>query len=205
MKHSFTKFQILQTWWCNILVILPFCCAEMMQSTEHLSVLCSGRALRHLFRSLWPKIMSHTLPLAYDQLCVFALGHLCYCFLWKPFANQICFNLTQPISLTNRLQPMNDKLILDIHELNPELVDQQSPQSEIQGRIQQQTFLPQASTMPFNQMNMLQQFWNNQITNIDRMTADDFKQHQLPLARVKKVMKSDEDVRHKMVLETWGF
>jgi nuclear transcription factor Y gamma len=30
---------------------------------------------------------------------------------------------------------------------------------------------------------------------IDRMTVEDLKNHQLPLARIKKIMKSDEDVR----------
>ena len=34
-----------------------------------------------------------------------------------------------------------------------------------------------------------------QKTEIEQMTAEDLKNHQLPLARVKKIMKSDEDVR----------
>ncbi|KAL7144654.1 hypothetical protein ABFS83_07G027200 [Erythranthe nasuta] len=39
----------------------------------------------------------------------------------------------------------------------------------------------------------LQQFWSNQYEEIDQVT--DFKNHSLPLARIKKIMKADEDVR----------
>ncbi|CAM8911611.1 unnamed protein product [Rhodiola kirilowii] len=39
----------------------------------------------------------------------------------------------------------------------------------------------------------LQAFWANQRQEIERVT--DFKNHSLPLARIKKIMKADEDVR----------
>jgi len=39
----------------------------------------------------------------------------------------------------------------------------------------------------------LQQFWANQYQEIEKVT--DFKNHSLPLARIKKIMKADEDVR----------
>lgn len=39
----------------------------------------------------------------------------------------------------------------------------------------------------------LQQFWSNQYQEIEKVT--DFKNHSLPLARIKKIMKADEDVR----------
>ncbi|KAF8412680.1 hypothetical protein HHK36_000648 [Tetracentron sinense] len=39
----------------------------------------------------------------------------------------------------------------------------------------------------------LQVFWANQIQEIEQTT--DFKNHSLPLARIKKIMKADEDVR----------
>ncbi|KAK6122656.1 hypothetical protein DH2020_043596 [Rehmannia glutinosa] len=39
----------------------------------------------------------------------------------------------------------------------------------------------------------LQSFWASQYEEIDRVT--DFKNHSLPLARIKKIMKADEDVR----------
>ncbi|OIW13561.1 hypothetical protein TanjilG_29302 [Lupinus angustifolius] len=39
----------------------------------------------------------------------------------------------------------------------------------------------------------LQQFWANQYQEIEQVT--DFKNHSLPLARIKKIMKADEDVR----------
>ncbi|CAL5397351.1 unnamed protein product [Camellia sinensis] len=39
----------------------------------------------------------------------------------------------------------------------------------------------------------LQSFWANQYQEIEKVT--DFKNHNLPLARIKKIMKADEDVR----------
>ncbi|KZV16222.1 nuclear transcription factor Y subunit C-3-like [Dorcoceras hygrometricum] len=39
----------------------------------------------------------------------------------------------------------------------------------------------------------LQSFWATQFENLDHIT--DFKNHSLPLARIKKIMKADEDVR----------
>ncbi|XP_073275971.1 nuclear transcription factor Y subunit C-3-like [Primulina huaijiensis] len=39
----------------------------------------------------------------------------------------------------------------------------------------------------------LQNFWASQYEDIDQVT--DFKNHSLPLARIKKIMKADEDVR----------
>lgn len=43
------------------------------------------------------------------------------------------------------------------------------------------------------QQQQLQAFWSNQILEIEQTT--DFKNHSLPLARIKKIMKADEDVR----------
>ena len=43
----------------------------------------------------------------------------------------------------------------------------------------------------------LSMFWNQQMQEVENVSSDpnDFKNHQLPLARIKKIMKSDEDVR----------
>ncbi|GAB4860432.1 Nuclear transcription factor Y subunit C-1 [Ancistrocladus abbreviatus] len=43
------------------------------------------------------------------------------------------------------------------------------------------------------QQQQLQLFWNYQRSDIEQV--NDFKNHQLPLARIKKIMKADEDVR----------
>ncbi|KAL6175050.1 hypothetical protein ACLB2K_051693 [Fragaria x ananassa] len=43
------------------------------------------------------------------------------------------------------------------------------------------------------QQQQLQMFWNYQRHEIEQV--NDFKNHQLPLARIKKIMKADEDVR----------
>ncbi|CAF2107838.1 unnamed protein product, partial [Brassica oleracea] len=51
--------------------------------------------------------------------------------------------------------------------------------------------------MAFHQQQQLTQqlqvFWQNQFKEIEKTT--DFKNHSLPLARIKKIMKADEDVR----------
>ncbi|EGC28508.1 hypothetical protein DICPUDRAFT_12367, partial [Dictyostelium purpureum] len=38
----------------------------------------------------------------------------------------------------------------------------------------------------------LTNFWSTQVKDINK--TDDFKNHELPLARIKKIMKSDKDV-----------
>nr|XP_043605862.1 nuclear transcription factor Y subunit C-4-like [Erigeron canadensis] len=62
---------------------------------------------------------------------------------------------------------------------------------------------PQATAFPPQQQpyqhllqqqhQQLQMFWNYQRQEIEQV--NDFKNHQLPLARIKKIMKADEDVR----------
>jgi hypothetical protein len=69
---------------------------------------------------------------------------------------------------------------------------QQQQQGYMTGYDQQAA---QFQVHPHHQM--IQQFWANQYAQIE--SEQDFKTHQLPLARVKKVMKTDEDVRNKMV------
>jgi nuclear transcription factor Y gamma len=45
---------------------------------------------------------------------------------------------------------------------------------------------------------LLSNFWQAQLQNIEQGDLD-FKNYQLPLARIKKVMKTDEDVKHMMI------
>ncbi|CAN1318249.1 Nuclear transcription factor Y subunit C-1 [Linum perenne] len=56
---------------------------------------------------------------------------------------------------------------------------------------------PAASGPPYHllqqQQQQLQMFWSYQRHEIEQV--NDFKNHQLPLARIKKIMKADEDVR----------
>ena len=44
-----------------------------------------------------------------------------------------------------------------------------------------------------HQIHQLGLFWQNQLQEIEEL--DNFKNHELPLARIKRIMKSDEDVR----------
>lgn len=55
--------------------------------------------------------------------------------------------------------------------------------------------LPYQQVQQFHhqQQQQLQSFWASQMHEIDQTT--DFKNHSLPLARIKKIMKADEDVR----------
>lgn len=65
------------------------------------------------------------------------------------------------------------------------LMQQQAAQTR-QAQIQQQHNLAELN-------NKLNVFWGEQLAEVQ--TAHDFKNHLLPLARIKKIMKSDEDVR----------
>ncbi|PON95774.1 Nuclear transcription factor Y subunit C [Trema orientale] len=58
--------------------------------------------------------------------------------------------------------------------------------------------VPAGAPAPFHhllqqQQQQLQMFWSYQRHEIEQV--NDFKNHQLPLARIKKIMKADEDVR----------
>lgn len=52
---------------------------------------------------------------------------------------------------------------------------------------------PQAMQYQHLHQQQLQHFWTSQMQEIEQV--NDFKNHQLPLARIKKIMKADEDVR----------
>ncbi|KAJ1651296.1 CCAAT- binding transcription factor component [Dispira simplex] len=54
--------------------------------------------------------------------------------------------------------------------------------------------VPQDSSLTLIQRDTLQHFWNTQVELLNQGKPD-FKTHALPLARIKKVMKTDENVR----------
>ncbi|KAM0038757.1 putative transcription factor Hap3/NF-YB family [Helianthus debilis subsp. tardiflorus] len=59
---------------------------------------------------------------------------------------------------------------------------------------QQQLAYQQLQQQQLHQLQQqLQSFWSNQYREIENV--NDFKNHSLPLARIKKIMKADEDVR----------
>ncbi|RKP13831.1 CCAAT binding transcription factor component, partial [Piptocephalis cylindrospora] len=45
---------------------------------------------------------------------------------------------------------------------------------------------------------LMQAFWANQLADVER-GPHDYRVHQLPLARIKKVMKSDDEVKKQMI------
>ncbi|CAI5731759.1 unnamed protein product [Peronospora destructor] len=63
--------------------------------------------------------------------------------------------------------------------------------------LQMQLQLQNQRTQLQQQQLALHAFWQHQIHDISQIDAAsfDFKTHQLPLARIKKIMKTDEDVR----------
>lgn len=56
---------------------------------------------------------------------------------------------------------------------------------------------PQSQGLSAPHAEQLRAFWAEQVREIQQVPCDpaEFKNHQLPLARIKKIMKSDEDVR----------
>ncbi|XP_041359564.1 nuclear transcription factor Y subunit gamma-like isoform X2 [Gigantopelta aegis] len=53
----------------------------------------------------------------------------------------------------------------------------------------------QASGVSDQAQQMLQEFWPKGLDTIKNLTSNDFKSQELPLARIKKIMKLDEDVK----------
>eukprot|EP00854_Cymbomonas_tetramitiformis_P013156 gene13156-15535_t len=75
---------------------------------------------------------------------------------------------------------------------------QLAAQQRYQQVLYQQHQLQQAHQLQYQQLHQqhrqqLQHFWQQQMQEIEQVS--DFKNHQLPLARIKKIMKSDEEVR----------
>ena len=79
-----------------------------------------------------------------------------------------------------------------IHQQLPPLINNPPDQTPLHNQQHQN---PPYSSTPEGS-NLLQQqlktFWNNQ--NLESKQAIDFKNHSLPLARIKKIMKSDDNV-----------
>lgn len=71
--------------------------------------------------------------------------------------------------------------------------NQQPPQQQPPQPPPQHTYSTPFHHLLQQQHQQLQMFWNYQRQEIEH--ANDFKNHQLPLARIKKIMKADEDVR----------
>ncbi|KAF8687290.1 hypothetical protein HU200_042970 [Digitaria exilis] len=71
------------------------------------------------------------------------------------------------------------------------------PANPAQMSAQQQIVYQQAQQfhqqLQQQQQRQLQQFWAERLADIEH--TNDFKNHSLPLARIKKIMKADEDVR----------
>lgn len=68
---------------------------------------------------------------------------------------------------------------------------------EAQNNLQMQMQLQTQRAQMQQQFNQLNAFWQNQLQEISQVDPNtfDFKTHQLPLARIKKIMKTDDDVR----------
>lgn len=77
----------------------------------------------------------------------------------------------------NQLQPSQVPAMQPGYQQQSSALQQQMQYQHIQQQHQQQ----------------LQLFWQQQMGEVEQAT--DFKNHQLPLARIKKIMKADEDVR----------
>ncbi|KAF8947386.1 Golgi Transport [Haplosporangium gracile] len=77
---------------------------------------------------------------------------------------------------------------------------QQHPQYPMMNQQQHDPSVPSSNQPPMQHahMQLLHSFWMNQMHDIENVQQD-FKIHHLPLARIKKVMKTDEDVKAKMI------
>ncbi|XP_052194412.1 nuclear transcription factor Y subunit C-9-like isoform X2 [Diospyros lotus] len=69
----------------------------------------------------------------------------------------------------------------------------QSPTQQVGSHLGQHQLAYQHIHQQQQLQQQLQNFWASQYQEIEKVT--DFKNHSLPLARIKKIMKADEDVR----------
>ncbi|MCL7049962.1 hypothetical protein MKW94_003676 [Papaver nudicaule] len=99
-------------------------------------------------------------------------------------------------------QPTGEAVTCPESEQETEMVALDSPQTEHPPSFyapQHQVGYPpvqhfhQHQQQRQHQQQQLQVFWSNQMQEVEQAT--DFKNHTLPLARIKKIMKADEDVR----------
>ncbi|MCL7041572.1 hypothetical protein MKW94_026538 [Papaver nudicaule] len=99
-------------------------------------------------------------------------------------------------------QPTGEAVTSPESEQETEMVASDSPQTEQPPSFsapQHQIGYPpvqhfhQQHQQHQHQQQQLQVFWSNQMQEVEQAT--DFKNHTLPLARIKKIMKADEDVR----------
>lgn len=47
----------------------------------------------------------------------------------------------------------------------------------------------------WQQQAKIKSFWDNQLQTLHNMQQSDIKKHELPVSRIKKIMKFDEDVK----------
>lgn len=81
--------------------------------------------------------------------------------------------------------------------MDPQQVNEGMPMSYPQAPMQhppmQQPFYQPSGTLPLPIQQDIYKKWLAQFNNLD--SVKNFKSHELPLARIKKIMKSDEDVK----------
>ena len=71
-----------------------------------------------------------------------------------------------------------------------------NPDSQMEQSLQQQQHFLQAQQLQQQHLQILSQFWQDQIQEADQGPIDTKgKNPGLPLARIKKIMKFDEDVK----------
>lgn len=84
------------------------------------------------------------------------------------------------------------------HHVQPPPQQQQQAPTSHQQQLQQQHYQQQqqlTTTAPSGQPVFdLGKFWQEEMHNAETFDSD-FKNHPLPLARIKKVMKTDQDVK----------
>ena len=92
-------------------------------------------------------------------------------------------------------QPWHQQHQLAYHQMPPQhQMQQHMPPPQMQQQHPPPIHpTPQQQHLNDQHQQQLRLFWQQQMTEVE--SATDFKNHQLPLARIKKIMKTDEDVR----------
>ncbi|KAG4908587.1 hypothetical protein JHK84_057131 [Glycine max] len=166
-------------------------------------------------------VKRETIGNSFDRFCLGCLGHLRdynlnvmaakeWVFVFLAAEYETPKKPLNQISLWDGIIPSKDHAKFWIHTSNKyRFIDQASHITGSPGMVVaspgtiQSTGQPAATQLGQHQLayqqqqqqlqQRLQAFWANQYQEIKKVT--DFKNHSLPLARIKKIMKADEDVR----------
>lgn len=114
----------------------------------------------------------------------------------------------QSLQQTHMEHPLEQQQVLQQQVLDTSMQErtdlmqqQQLQQNQVIMQQTQQYYNAPPSSLPTHYVQELNRYWGEVYSDIEK--TKQFKTHKLPLARIKKIMKSDEDVRVRLLKLTF--